>query len=83
MEARSRQRRRHGHKVGHRFVWQGGELSEARTEVTNLRSGVSNCSAMFWTKIGAQLNDINHLCLAGAGGLEPTTLGFGDRCSTN
>ena len=22
-------------------------------------------------------------CLAGAGGLEPTTLGFGDRCSTN
>ncbi len=30
-----------------------------------------------------QLNELAFLKMAGAAGLEPATIGFGDRCSTN
>ncbi len=30
-----------------------------------------------------QLNELASLKMAGAAGLEPATIGFGDRCSTN
>jgi hypothetical protein len=31
----------------------------------------------------SQLNELAFLKMAGAAGLEPATIGFGDRCSTN
>ncbi len=34
-------------------------------------------------KAKSQLNELAFLKMAGAAGLEPATIGFGDRCSTN
>ncbi len=61
------------------------KCGSARTREARQGSPASGAAERFRDRRNAkgQLNELAFLKMAGAAGLEPATIGFGDRCSTN